>query len=428
MYPAELREYVLSGGIDSALMQCGTAADHIEAARRRTANAIARFSELFGEEREVSLFSVSGRTEIGGNHVDHNLGRVIAAGVNMDILAVAAARTNGVITLHSEGFAPDTVPPEALRAPDPAYYTTSRAMIAGIGRGMLDRGYKVGGFDAYTTSDIPEGSGLSSSAAFAVMVGTILNHLYNDGAVDNMEIAKIARFAENEFFGKPCGLMDQTACAVGGMVTIDFADPASPVVEQIDFDFAAAGYTLCITGTGGSHADLGEDFAAIPREMKAVAAVFGKDALRGLTVEDLIARAPQLRQVCGDRALQRAIHFINEIERVKKEAEALRQGDLPTFLALAMECGNSSFRYLQNAYSPGASQVQGISLALCLTEQLLRGTPSAWRLHGGGFAGTIQAYVPTSLAADYKAAMEAVFGDGACHMLSIRQVGASRLY
>ena len=428
MYPAKLTEHIWSGGIDAALIQCGTDAGQIDAGRDRAAAAVARFAQLFGGDREVFLFSVSGRSEIGGNHVDHNLGRVIAAGVNMDILAVAAPRTDGVITLQSEGFPPDIVPKEALDAPDPAYFTTSRAMIAGVGRGLRDRGYAVGGFDAYTTSDIPKGSGLSSSAAFAVMVGTIFNHLYNGGSVDNMEIAKIARFAENEFFGKPCGLMDQTACAVGGMVTIDFADPNAPAVERIDFDFASAGYTVCIVNTGGSHADLGEDFAAIPREMKAVAACFGKDALRGLTVSDLLGKTGELRQACGDRALMRAIHFINEIERVKKEADALRAGDLPAFLALAMEAGNSSFRYLQNAYSPGNLRTQGISLALCITEQLLSGAPAAWRLHGGGFAGTIQAYVPTPLAAEYKEKMEAVFGEGACHMLSIRQTGAARLY
>ena len=380
--------------------------------------------------REVSLLSVSGRSEISGNHTDHNRGRVIAAAVSLDVLAVAAPREDGVVRIFSEGFGEDTVSPEEIGQPNPADFFQSRAIIAGMERAFVDAGYKIGGFDAVTVSNVLKGSGLSSSAAFEVMVGNILNHLYNGGRVSNVEIAQMAQYAENVYFGKPCGLMDQTACAVGGLVAIDFADPARPVIEKLDFDLSGAGFALCITDTGGNHADLNEDYASVPAEMKSVAAALGQDVLRPLTKADIVKNIPALRESCGDRAVLRALHFVAENERVEKQCTALRAGDVDTFLALVKESGNSSYRYLQNVYTTKNVAEQGLSLALCLTESYLTdhvGDRCAWRVHGGGFAGTIQAFVPHDAADDYARFMEDVFGAGSVHVLQIRPEGAIRL-
>lgn len=428
MVPKSLKTYILSGGIDEGLLGCGADSCRLDVQRRRCAAATDQFAALFGEKRTVSLYSVGGRTEIGGNHTDHNQGLAIAASVNMDILAVAAPNADGHIIIHSEGFAPDTVEPEQAQAPDPAAFSTSRALIAGVLRGFLDRGYSTGGFDAYTTSAIPKGAGLSSSAAFGVMVGNILNHLYNGGKIDNTELAKIAQFAENTFFGKPCGLMDQLACAVGGVIHIDFENPLQPEIQNIPCDLSAAGYTVCIVNTGGSHADLGEEYAAIPREMQQVAALFGRPVLRGLRLQDLLDRAGEIRKICGDRALLRAIHFVEENQRVCMETEALTAGDMHTFLRLVKESGSSSLCYLQNGYATKNSAEQGVPLALCLTELFLSGKDAAWRLHGGGFAGTIQVFIPTDLTDSYKHYIETFFGPNACHIASIRQAGAVCLY
>ncbi len=428
MDATNLQEYILSGGADPALITCGTSHNGLAAQRNRCVHAVQRFADLFGSDRCISLLSVGGRTEIGGNHTDHNLGKVIAASVNMDILATASPRQDDCITVHSEGFAPDTVHLCQADAPDPDAFFTSKAMIAGMVRGFLDRGYRAGGFDAYTTSCVPQGSGLSSSAAFSVMIGNILNNLYNDGAVENAEIAKIAQYAENTFFGKPCGLMDQLACAVGGIIHIDFANPGEPEIQKINYDLTAAGYTLCIVNTGGSHADLNEEYASIPREMKQVAALFNRPVLRGIQMQELLARTDKIRQACGDRALLRAIHFIQENERVSQQADALCEGRISDFLELILESGNSSFRYLQNGYAPKDYTHQGLSLALCLTEAFLSEKNAAWRLHGGGFAGTIQVFVPSEIAREYKQYIESFFGTDACHMISIRQAGACCIY
>jgi len=428
MDATNLQEYILSGGTDPALTACGTNNNELTAHRSRCAHTVQRFADLFGADRCISLLSVGGRTEIGGNHTDHNLGKVIAASVNMDILAAASPRQDDCITIHSEGFASDTVHLSQADTPDPSAFFTAKAMITGMVRGFMDRGYRVGGFDAYTTSNVPQGSGLSSSAAFSVMVGNILNFLYNNGAVENTEIAQIAQFAENTFFGKPCGLMDQLACAVGGIIHIDFANPGMPEIQKINYDLTAAGYALCIVNTGGSHADLNEEYASIPREMKQVAALFDRPVLRGIQMRELLSRADEIRQVCGDRALLRAIHFIQENERVSRQADALCEGRLTDFLDLILESGNSSFRYLQNGYAAKDPSHQGLSLALCLTEAFLSGKNAAWRLHGGGFAGTIQVFVPSALALEYKQYIESFFGADACHMISIRQAGACCIY
>lgn len=393
--------------------------------RIRYATALDAFANLYGDG-DISVFSVGGRSEISGNHTDHNHGRVIAASVNLDILAIAKPTDNGVIRIQSEGFPEDVVEPAAIDAPDKDKFFTSAAIIAGMEKAFLNAGYQVGGFDAYTTSNVLKGSGISSSAAFEVMVGNILNYLYNDGKVSNVEIAKMAQYAENEYFGKPCGLMDQTACAVGGFITIDFADPKNPIIEKMDFDLGKAGYALCIVNTGGNHADLNEDYASVPAEMKAVAAVLGVSVLRETTEENLIANIGKVRETCGDRALMRAMHFFAENRRVAAQVEALRNGDMEGFKAGVVASGNSSFKYLQNVYTTKNVAEQGLSLALCLTEAYLAGTGAVCRVHGGGFAGTIQAFVPLCKVADYAAYMDSIFGEHACHVLSVRRDGAMR--
>ena len=294
--------------------------------------------------------------------------------------------------------------------------------------GFVKNGHAIGGFDAYTTSNVLKGSGLSSSAAFEDMVGNILSHMYNDGRVDNVEIAKLAQYSENVFFGKPCGLMDQVACAVGGIVAIDFADPSAPVIEKVDFDLSAKGYNLCIVNTGGNHADLTDDYASVPAEMKAVAAHFGKKVLRELDEEQVVAAIPALREKLGDRAILRALHFFNENKRVACQKAALMNGDLDAFFAEVIASGRSSFCYLQNVYTSKNLSEQGLSLALCLAEGYLSDKKAAWRVHGGGFAGTIQSFVPTEAVEGYRAIMDATFGEGKCIVLRIRPVGAVKVF
>ena len=428
---SELKQTILSGGIDAALADgLSIAPEFIPAQRERYAKAADAFLAKYGDGA-VSLYSVGGRSEISGNHTDHNHGRVIAASVNLDILAVAKPTGDGVIRIQSEGFPEDVVDPAAVNAPDEAKFFSSAAIIAGMEKAFLDGGYRIGGFDAYTTSNVLKGSGISSSAAFEVMVGNILNHLYNDGRVPNVEIAKMAQYAENVYFGKPSGLMDQTACAVGGFITIDFADPAAPAIEKMDFDLTAAGYRLCIVNTGGNHANLNDDYASVPAEMKSVAAALGVSVLRETSREALDAllaeKGAEVRETLGDRAILRAYHFFAENERVAAQVEALRQGDTAGFLAGVTASGNSSFKFLQNVYTTKNVGEQGLSLALCLTEEFLRGTTGVCRVHGGGFAGTIQAFVPVELTAAYAERMDAVFGRGACHILAVRKNGACRI-
>lgn len=428
---SELKNTIASGGIDATLVSgLSVREDNIPAQRERYAKAADEFLSLYGDG-DVSLYSVGGRSEISGNHTDHNYGRVIAASVNLDILAVVKKTDRGVVRIKSEGFPEDVVELSAVETPDESKFFTSAAIIAGMQKAFLNAGYAVGGFDAYTTSNVLKGSGISSSAAFEVMVGNILNYLYNDGKVSNVEIAKMAQYAENVYFGKPCGLMDQTACAVGGFITIDFEDPTSPVIEKMDFDLTAAGYALCIVNTGGNHADLNEDYASVPAEMKSVAAKLGVPGLRNTTREALDALLAKegivLREELGDRAILRAYHFFAENERVAAQVEALRAGDIESFKAGVTASGNSSFKYLQNVYTTKNVSEQGLSLALCLTEEFLRGTKGVCRVHGGGFAGTIQAFVPVELTDAYAARMNAVFGDHACHILSVRKNGACKI-
>ncbi|MBE6688436.1 MAG: galactokinase [Ruminococcaceae bacterium] len=400
--------------------------EKVSAARERFLGAIDEFASLYGQDREISMFSVSGRSEISGNHTDHNHGRVIAASVSLDIIAIAAKSDSNIVRIKSEGFNQDVVDISELD-PDKIRKFNSGAIIAGVCRGFLNEGFSIGGYDAYTTSNVLKGSGISSSAAFEDMVGTILNHFYNDGKVDFITLSKISQYAENVFFGKPCGLMDQIACAAGGFVTIDFEDTKNPVVKRLDFDLSAAGYSLCIVNTGGNHANLNDDYASIPAEMKSVAAAFGKDVLRGLTTEDIFSKAAQLRETVGDRAIMRAVHFINENNRVAAQVECLERGDLDGFFEGVKASGLSSFCYLQNIFTTKNVSEQGLSLALCLCEKLLSGKKAAWRVHGGGFAGTVQAFVPNEYVAQFKEAQEKVFGEGACHVLLVRPEGACKI-
>lgn len=393
--------------------------------RERYLAAVRAFEKDYGV-RDASLFSVSGRSEISGNHTDHNRGKVIAGSIDLDIIAIASRSGDEFINLHSEGFRPNRVSLDDL-IPAPERKFSSNALIAGMCDGFVKNEYRIGGFDAYTTSSVLKGSGLSSSAAFEVMVGNILNHLYNDGKVSNVEIAKISQYSENVFFGKASGLMDQMACAVGGFIYIDFESTKDPVIEKLDFDLNKYGYTLFIVNTGGNHADLNEDYSSVPKEMKKIASLLGKEVLRECSYEEVIKNASTLREKAGDRAVLRAIHFFNENRRVEEMRAALGRDDLDAFLSLVIESGNSSFRYLQNVYTTKNVEEQGLSLALALSENLLKGKRAAWRVHGGGFAGTIQAFVPHDAAAEYKTEIEKVFGEGSCIPLHVRKEGAVKL-
>ncbi len=391
---------------------------------QRYAAAAEEFEALFGMKPQ-RFFSAPGRTEVGGNHTDHNNGRVLAAGVSLDVIAAVVPTDDGIIRIKSQGFPMDTVDSSDTEIKEEEE-NTSCALIRGVAAGMLRRGYKVGGFTAYTTSNVLKGSGLSSSAAFEVLVGTILSGLYNDFAVSPVEIAQISQFAENIYFGKPSGLMDQMASSVGSFITIDFADTANPVIEAIDFDFAASGHRLCIVDTKGSHSDLTPEYAAIPAEMRSVAQFFGKDYLRELTKADVMANLAALRAKLGDRAVLRALHFFGDNERVVKQAAALRSHDFKKFLKLINESGDSSYKYLQNIYASSNPAEQGLSLALYIASDVLGGE-GACRVHGGGFAGTIQAFVPEEKLEKFKSAMEGVFGEGSCYVLSIRPFGGTEV-
>lgn len=423
MNTTELQNKLKTGGLDARLTAL-YGKEALAAQKARYEKAIAEFEALYGAGREAHLFSVAGRSELSGNHTDHNHGCVVAASIDLDIIAVASPSEKNTVRVKSEGFPEDVVDLTDYTAPRPDRFSRSDSIIAGMCAGFRKKGYAVGGFDAYTTSSVLKGSGLSSSAAFEDMIGNIENYLYNGGKVSNVEIAKLAQYAENEFFGKPCGLMDQMACAVGGIIAIDFADPASPVTEKLDFDITAAGYNLCIVNTGGNHADLTPDYAAVPAEMKGVAAALGKTVLRETDEDAVIAAIPTLRESVGDRAILRALHFFAENRRVAAQKAALKAGDIEGFFAGVLASGRSSFCYLQNVYTTKNVREQGLSLALCLAERYLTGKSAAWRVHGGGFAGTVQAFMKNEEVPGFRALMDSVFGKGACIVLRIRPEGA----
>ena len=380
----------------------------------------AGFAAAFGGAPE-RYFSAPGRTEIGGNHTDHQRGRVLAAAVNLD--TVAAVRVNGTDTIRilSQGYPLCEVDVKEL-TPRADEINTTPALIRGVAARFAQLGCEVRGFDAYCESTVLPGSGLSSSAAYEVLIGTIVNHLFFGGKVSQAEVAQIGQYAENVFFGKPCGLMDQTASAVGNLVTIDFFDKEHPVIQPVNFDFSACGHALCIIDTRASHADLTDEYAAIPNEIKAVCAHFGKEVLSQIDEAEFYAAIPALRTSCGDRAVLRAVHFYQDNARVPKQVAALEAGDFAAFLKLVKESGHSSYMYLQNVIPAGYKEHQDVAIALALCEHYLQGK-GAYRVHGGGFAGTVQAFVPFEILEDFRSGIDSVLGEGACHVLSIRPQG-----
>lgn len=416
-----LKNEIKDGGFDSRFKRVYVTDEAVKEQRDRYISLAEDFASLFGEDKNIRFFSAPGRTEVGGNHTDHNHGRVLAAGINLDAIAAAAKNDENIVRVKSRGYNMDVVDITDLSIVD-SEKGHSPALVRGMCAGFKKYGYEIGGFDAATMSSVLSGSGLSSSAAYEVLVGTMLNFLYNDGKVDAVTIAKIAQYAENVYFDKPCGLMDQTACSVGGFVTIDFNDPAEPLINEVKFDFASCGHSLCIVDTKGSHSDLTDDYAAIRSEMESVAEFFGKKVLREVDEAEFKKNISAIREKVGDRAVLRAIHFFADNERVLKEVDALKKGDFETFKSYILESGASSYMYNQNVFSPKKPSAQPVSLALALSESILK-DKGAWRVHGGGFAGTIQAFVPNEILSDYKNAMESVFGEDSCYVLIIRPVG-----
>ena len=383
------------------------------------------FEKDFNCEADVRFFSAPGRTEVGGNHTDHNNGKVLAAAINLDAIAAVAERNDGIICVNSQGYSPITVDTANLNIVDEEAGKSS-ALIRGICARFNELGYKYGGFNASVTSCVLSGSGLSSSAAYEVLIGTILNYLYNDGKISAVEIAQISLYAENVYFKKPCGLMDQTACSVGGFVKIDFEDTSAPVIDKVDFDIAKHGYDLCIVDTGGNHADLTGDYAAIRLEMNSVAEYFGKSVLRQVDEKEVFENIGDIRKKTGDRAIERAIHFYNENKRVERLSKALSDGDFDEFKNTIIESGKSSYMYNQNCFTISAPNEQPVALALCVSEELLKGK-GAYRVHGGGFAGTIQAFVPVEETENYVSSMRRIFGENSCYILKVRSHGGCEI-
>lgn len=382
------------------------------------------FAAAFGGSPE-HYFSAPGRTEISGNHTDHQRGRVLAAAVNLDTQAAVALNGTDVIRVQSKGYPMVAVKLTEL-APVASEVNSTPALVRGVAARFAQLGCKLQGFDAYAESTVLPGSGLSSSAAYEVLIGTIINHLFFDCKATQPQVAQIGQYAENVFFGKPCGLMDQTASAVGGLVTIDFADQEHPDIRSVDFDFSTAGHALCIIDSRADHAELTDEYAAIPNELKAICAHFGKEVTTQIDEAEFYAAISQLRQKCGDRAVMRAIHEYNENRRVPQQVAALERGDFDTFLRLTKESGFSSWMYLQNVIPAGYKERQAMAVALALCEKYLNGK-GAYRVHGGGFAGTVQAFVPYEILENFRAGIDAALGEGACHVLSIRPQGGVKM-
>ena len=428
--PTQLLQTLSDGQHDpvlAALYALDGTRESLDKARARAVHVVSRFIEEFSPASDAvaALFTGPGRTEIGGNHTDHQHGHVLCGSVDLDMLACAAPNGLDVIRVHSEGYPALEVALDSL-SPREDEKNTSAALVRGVAAKIAELGHTLCGFDAYVTSNVLSGSGLSSSAAYEVLIGNILNHLCCGGALDPVEIAKIGQYAENVYFGKPCGLMDQMGSAVGGAVAIDFHDPASPVVRRADYDFSASGHALCIVDTASSHGDLTDDYADITRDMGAVAAYFGQKFLRDVPEADFHAALPALRASCGDRAVLRALHYYEDDRRAVEEAEALAEGDFPRFLALVNASGLSSALHLQNTWSISDPRQQAIPVCLAVGRELLEGT-GAIRVHGGGFAGTIQAFVPNDKLVSFKSGMEALLGPGKCHILHIRPQGGIKI-
>ena len=420
-----LKEKLASGDYDARLKAVYLSDKAVADQKERLADIIDEYVKLFGDNESIELFSAPGRTEVGGNHTDHNHGKVLAASVDLDTVAAAAKRDDSVIVEKSFNFDALEVDISDLNIHTEEFGKSS-GLIRGMCAGFVEYGYKIGGFNAASMSRVLSGSGLSSSAAYEVLIGTILNHLYNDGKVSAVDIAKIAQFAENKYFGKPCGLMDQMASSVGSFITIDFKAPSEPIIKKVNFDFASCGHALCIIDTGGDHADLTDDYAAVRGEMEQAAEVFGKNVLRDVDETEFMRNISVVREKVNDRAVLRAMHFYAENKRAEAEVKALESGDFNAFKELVTESGRSSYMYNQNVFTTKDVAHQGVSLALAMCEYLLEGK-GAWRVHGGGFAGTVQAFVPVDMLDDFCEKIEAVFSKGSCHVLSIRPFGGIKL-
>lgn len=399
-----------------------TAAEHAQ----RYNHVLNGLNETFGTHESAALFSAPGRTEIGGNHTDHQHGCVVAGSVNIDMIAAVGPNTFGQIRLKSEGYEPCAVSLDDL-AKKTEEEGTSISILRGTCKAFAERGAVLSGLDIYVTSNVPGGSGISSSAAFETLLGTILNELFMDvDKVDSIEIAKIGQWVENEYFGKPCGLMDQMASSVGGVIAIDFKDPKDPVVRKIEFDLKKAGLALCIIDSGADHADLTDEYAAVPAECKAIAQACGCEYLRDVLKTSFMEKLPEIRKTCSDRAVLRAIHFFDENTRAQQEAEAIEKHEFERFLALVNESGHSSWEYLQNISPAGAVAHQAVAVTIALAKELLNGK-GAVRVHGGGFAGTVQAFVPAEMIEGFIKGMDAVLGEGSCHVMAVRPAGGIRI-
>ena len=423
---AQLIQQITAGQWDPVLQRLyGTAA--LARQRQRYCAALEQFELYFGPGRQVRIYSAPGRAELGGNHTDHQHGYGLAAAVTLDLIAVASPNPDGYVRVKSRGFNKLDVIDLTQAGPQEGESTHSASLIRGIAEGFRAAGREIGGFDAYTASDVLRGSGLSSSAAFEMGMAVIWNGEYACG-LEPPALAKICQYAENTYFGKPSGLLDQLTSAVGGVIFADFADPLQPQIEKIHAEgLLPAGMALCVTDTRGSHSELTGEFAAIRQEMEQVAACLGQKVLGQVPEADFWAALPRLRRLCGDRAVLRAIHYFEENARALAQRDALRAGCFADFAALVLESGRASFALCQNVYCSTDVRHQGLSVALALSQSLLRGSTGAWRMQGGGFAGTIQAYVPQPLLERYRTAIERVFGAGSCYVLRLREEGAGRI-
>ena len=420
-----VRESLEQGSLDQRIKEIYVDEQRVPYNRERYIRAIDRFTELFPSEKETEIYSAPGRSEVCGNHTDHQNGMVLATSINLDAIAIVAKAEEPVIRLVSGDFPMEEVDVADLSMKEEEQSTTT-ALIRGVAAGMKERGHQVGGFTAYITSDVLMGAGMSSSAAFESLIGTILSGLYNDMKVSSIEIAQIGQYAENIYFGKPCGLMDQMACSVGGMIFIDFKEKEHPEVRRVHTDFEKAGLSLCIVDTKGSHADLTPDYAAVPAEMNQVAQALGREHLREVPRETFFKELPKLWKETSGRAVLRAIHFYEEEDRVLRGVKSLEKSDYPGFLSVIKASGDSSAKYLQNIYSPKDVDSQNVTVALAVSESIL-GKNGVCRVHGGGFAGTIQAFVKNEAVAAYKEQIEAIYGDDSCHVLKVRLQGGIRV-
>lgn len=424
MQTNEMKKNIQDGRLDERILDIYVDVAKLAYHKERYVKAIELFEAHYGAG-EASVFSAPGRSEVGGNHTDHQHGEVLAASINLDTIGIVRQTEDNQIRIISDDYDEVVVSLDDIGCKDEEKETTT-ALIKGVVAGFMERGYNVGGFRAYATSDVLIGAGLSSSAAFETLIGTILSGLYNDMSISAIEIAIIGQYAENVYFGKPCGLMDQMACSVGNLVHIDFKDPKKPEVEKLDFNMSEHGYSLCITDTKGSHADLTDEYAAVPMEMKNIAKHFDKEVLRDVDYLSVLKVIPELREKYGDRSVLRALHFFNENERVQKEVNALKDKDISLFLENVKASGDSSFKYLQNVYSGNDIENQNISVALMMSDISLKGEGVS-RVHGGGFAGTIQAFVKNEYVESYKILMDNVFGEGSCKDLRIRKYGGMKV-